>query len=103
FKVNITDIKIRRIYQDKKLKALVSITIDDQLAVHDIKVVQGPERVFIAMPSRREENGRFRDVVHPINVETRNMLEELILGTYFQYIEEHDISLYEEEVPPQEV
>ena len=101
--MNITDIKIRRIYQDKKLKALVSITIDDQLAVHDIKVVQGPERVFIAMPSRREENGRFRDVVHPINAETRSMLEEAILGAYFQYIEEHDIPLYEEQVPPEEV
>lgn len=58
--MNITDIKIRKLLNDGRLRAVISITLDDELAVHDIKVVQGPERLFVAMPSRREENGTFR-------------------------------------------
>lgn len=90
--MNITDIRIRRIYQDTRLKALVSITVDNDLAVHDIKVIEGPERLFVAMPSRREESGTFRDIVHPITPEARQMLEGMILQKY----EEH-LALLEEE------
>ena len=64
--MNITDIRIRKIYEDARLKALVSVTIDGDLAVHDIKVIEGPERLFVAMPSRKDENGTFRDIAHPI-------------------------------------
>ena len=60
--MNITDIRIRKIYEDARLKALVSVTIDGDLAVHDIKVIEGPERLFVAMPSRKDENGTFRDI-----------------------------------------
>ena len=84
--MNITDIRIRRIYQDTRLKALVSITVDNDLAVHDIKVIEGPERLFVAMPSRREESGTFRDIVHPITPEARRMMESMILERYHEHL-----------------
>lgn len=65
-----------------RLRAVVSVTIDDMFAVHDIKVVQGDERLFVAMPSRKDENGVFRDVVHPISPSARNLFEETILEAY---------------------
>lgn len=85
--MNITEIKIRRIYNEGRLRALVSVTIDGDLAVHDIKVIEGPERFFVAMPSRKEENGVFRDVVHPITADSRKKLETAILDEYQSYIE----------------
>lgn len=80
--MKITEIKIRRIYQDNRLRALVSVTLDNDFAVHDIKVIEGPERLFVAMPSRREESGVFRDIVHPITPEARRYMEEMILDEY---------------------
>lgn len=80
--MNITDIRIRRTYQDTRLKALVSVTVDHDLAVHDIKVIEGPERLFVAMPSRKDDNGVFRDIAHPITPEARRMLENAILEAY---------------------
>lgn len=84
--MEITDIKIRRILTEGRLRAVVSVTIDDMLAVHDIKVVQGDMRLFLAMPSRKDENGVFRDIVHPISATARKMMEEQILETYQQYL-----------------
>ena len=72
--MNVTDIRIRRTYEEGKLKALVSVTIDQDLAVHDIKVIEGSERLFVAMPSRKDDNGVFRDIVHPITMEGRRTL-----------------------------
>lgn len=83
--MNITEIKIRRTYTEGRLRALVSVTIDEDLAVHDIKVIEGPERFFVAMPSRREESGVFRDVVHPITSEARQLMENEILEAYERY------------------
>lgn len=80
--MNITDIKIRKLLSEGRLRAIVSVTLDDEIAIHDIKVVQGPERLFVAMPSRREENGAFRDIVHPISYEARQYLEQHILQAY---------------------
>ncbi|MBE6884465.1 MAG: septation regulator SpoVG [Ruminococcaceae bacterium] len=80
--MNITDIRVRKIYDDPRLKALVSITIDGDFAVHDIKVIHGPERIFVAMPSRRDETGTFRDIVHPISRESREQLETAVLDAY---------------------
>ena len=80
--MNITDIRIRKIYDDARLKALVSVTIDGDLAVHDIKVIEGPERLFVAMPSRKDENGTCRDIAHPSAPEARRVLEDAILGRY---------------------
>ena len=84
--MEITDIKIRKIITEGRLRAVVSITIDRMLAVHDIKIVQGDERLFIAMPSRRDENGVFRDIVHPILPEGRKMIEDSILDAYQKYL-----------------
>lgn len=87
FSLNITDIRIRRTYQDMRLKALVSITVDGDLAVHDIKVIEGPERLFVAMPSRKDENGVFRDIVHPITPEARQVIEQKILTAYQEHLD----------------
>ena len=84
--MNITDIRIRKICTDGRLKALVSITVDHDLAVHDIKVIEGPQRLFVAMPSRRDENGIFRDISHPITSEARQQLEEAVLMAYEDYL-----------------
>lgn len=80
--MEITDVKIRKIMSDGRLRAIVSVTFSDMIAVHDIKVVQGDERLFVAMPSRKDENGIFRDIVHPISPSARKMLEESILYAY---------------------
>ena len=80
--MEITDVKIRKILSEGRLRAVVSVTIDEMLAVHDIKVVQGDERLFVAMPSRKDENGVFRDIVHPISPSARKLFEENILDAY---------------------
>ncbi|MDO4863372.1 MAG: septation regulator SpoVG [Ruminococcus sp.] len=80
--MEITDVKIRKILSEGRLRAVVSVTVDDMLAVHDIKVVQGDERLFVAMPSRKDENGVFRDIIHPISPSARKMFEETILEAY---------------------
>ena len=85
--MNITDIKIRKIIPDGRLRAIISITIDDMLAIHDIKVVHGDERIFVAMPSRKDENGVFRDVVHPISPEARQLIENQILDAYNRHVD----------------
>ncbi len=84
--MEITDIRIRRTYQDSRLKALVSVTVSGDLAVHDIKVIEGPERLFVAMPSRKDENGTFRDIAHPITPAARVALEQAILDSYHRYM-----------------
>lgn len=83
----ITDIRIRKLFPDGKLKAIVSITLCNAFAIHDIKVVQGETRLFIAMPSRKDETGMFRDIVHPISPEIRDQVETMILDEYDRYVE----------------
>ena len=80
--MEITDLKIRKMMTDGRLRAIVSITLDQMLAVHDIKVVQGESRLFVAMPSRKDEKGIFRDIVHPISAQAREYLEKQILAAY---------------------
>ena len=92
--MEITDVKIRKIMSDGRLRAVVSVTIDDLFAVHDIKVVQGDERLFVAMPSRKDENGVFRDIVHPISASARKLFEETILEAY-----ERQLAVLETEQP----
>ncbi len=88
--MNVTDIRIRKTYEEGKLKALVSVTIDQDLAVHDIKVIEGSERLFVAMPSRKDDNGVFRDIVHPITMEGRKTLEGLILEEYRKHLSQQE-------------
>lgn len=80
--MNITDIRVRKVAKDTKMKAVVSITIDDVFVVHDIKVIEGEKGLFIAMPSRKSTDGEYRDIAHPINSETRELLQSMILKAY---------------------
>ncbi|MBQ6036413.1 MAG: septation regulator SpoVG [Lachnospiraceae bacterium] len=89
--MNITDVRMRKIEGESKMKAVVSITIDDVFVVHDIKVIENENGLFIAMPSRRSADGQFRDVAHPINSETRSELQNLILEKYRQMLEEETV------------
>ena len=85
--MKITDIRIRKTYDNGRLRALVSLTLDSDIAIHDIKVIDGPNRLFVAMPSRRDEQGIFRDICHPITEQARNELESHILDAYRSYSE----------------
>lgn len=80
--MQITDVRIRKVAKEGKMKAVVSITIDNEFVVHDIKVIEGEKGLFIAMPSRKVADGEYRDIAHPINSDTRNMIQTLILEQY---------------------
>lgn len=88
--MNITDVRVRKVEKEGKMKAVVSITIDNEFAVHDIKVIDGDKGLFIAMPSRRNAEGEFRDVAHPINSETRAQLQDLIMQKYEETLAQLD-------------
>lgn len=90
FIMNINDIRIRKILQEGRLRAVVSITIDNSIAVHDIKIVQGDDRLFVAMPSRKDESGIFRDIVHPISPDARGDIETRIISAYRDYVSTQD-------------
>ncbi|MEE1304190.1 MAG: septation regulator SpoVG [Agathobacter sp.] len=85
--MNITDVRIRKVEKEGKMKAVVSITIEDEFVVHDIKVIDGEKGLFIAMPSRKASDGEYRDIAHPINSATRESIQNLILEKYKQEIE----------------
>ena len=80
--MQITDVRIRKVDKEGKMKAVVSITIDDEFVVHDIKVIDGEKGLFIAMPSRKASDGEYRDIAHPINSGTREQIQNLILKKY---------------------
>ena len=80
--MQITDVRVRKVAKEGKLKAVVSITIDDEFVVHDIKVIEGEKGLFIAMPSRKAADGEYRDIAHPINSETRERIQSIILEKY---------------------
>ena len=80
--MNITDVRVRKIAKEGKMRAVVSITIDDEFVVHDIKVIEGEKGLFIAMPSRKSSDGEYRDIAHPINTQTRDKLQKLVLEAY---------------------
>ena len=80
--MQVTDVRVRKIAKEGKMKAVVSITIDDVFVVHDIKVIEGDKGLFIAMPSRKAGDGEYRDIAHPINSDTRTELQNIILDAY---------------------
>ena len=80
--MQITDVRIRKVEKEGKMKAVVSITIEDEFVVHDIKVIEGEKGLFIAMPSKRTADGEFRDIAHPINSQTREDIQKIILDSY---------------------
>ncbi|MCD7826280.1 MAG: septation regulator SpoVG [Clostridiaceae bacterium] len=80
--MQVTDVRVRKITKEGKMKAVVSITLDDEFVIHDIKIIEGEKGMFIAMPSRRAGDGEYRDIAHPINSETREKIQSIILGKY---------------------
>ena len=83
----ITDIKVRKLFEEGPMKAIVSVTFDGQLAVHDIKVINARDKFFIVMPSRKNPDNTYRDIVHPINAQFRVMLEEAVIAAYNKELE----------------
>ena len=88
--MQITDIRVRKIESSSKMKAIVSITIDEAFVIHDIKVIESPTRLFIAMPSRQNREGEYKDIAHPINSETRELLQNAILEAYEKALKEEE-------------
>ena len=86
--MQITDVRIRKVEKESKMKAVVSITIENAFVVHDIKVIEGEKGLFIAMPSRKAGDGEYRDIAHPINAETREYIQNLILQKYEETLTE---------------
>lgn len=80
--MQITDIRVRKVMNEGKMKAIVSVTFDNEFVVHDIKVIDGQNGLFIAMPSRKTPDGEFKDIAHPINTQTREKLQAAILAEY---------------------
>ena len=80
--MNITDVRIRKVETDNRMKAIASITLDDCFVIHDLRVIQGDEHLFVAMPSRKTSTGEFKDIAHPINHETRQELEQFVIKAY---------------------
>ena len=89
--MNITDVRVRKMTKEGKMKAVVSITIDDEFVVHDIKVIDGEKGLFIAMPSRKATDGEYRDIAHPINSDTRDKIQKIILESYEKALAEEPV------------
>lgn len=80
--MKITDVRVRKVTEEGKMKAIVSVTFDDEFVVHDIKIIDGQNGLFIAMPSRKMADGEFRDIAHPINATTRQKIQEAVFAEY---------------------
>lgn len=96
--MNITDVRIRKIAADGKMKAIVSVTFDNEFVVHDIKVIEGQNGLFIAMPSRKTPDGEFKDIAHPINTQTRETLQTSILNEYEKVRLEEETTVVDEPI-----
>ena len=95
--MQITDIKVRKLFEDGPMKAIVSVTFDGQLAVHDIKVINARDKFFIVMPSRKNPDETYRDIVHPINAQFRGMLEDAVIAAYEVAVKEAEEAVEEEQ------
>jgi stage V sporulation protein G len=93
--MEVTDVRLRRVQTDGRMRAIASITLDSEFVIHDIRVIDGNTGLFVAMPSKRTPDGEFRDIAHPINSGTRNKIQESVLKAYYESSEE-DIMPYEE-------
>ena len=95
--MNITDVRIRKVGEEGKMKAIASVTFDDEFVVHDIKVIEGRNGLFIAIPSRKMSDGDFRDIAHPLLSETRNRIKDAILNAYENIEDDEQKELAESE------
>ncbi len=84
--MNVTDVRVRKVLTEGKMKAIVSVTLDDMFVIHDVKVVEGQNGLFVAMPSRKTPGGEFRDIAHPINTFAREIIQEAVLRAYNEAI-----------------
>lgn len=88
--MQVTDVRVRKIAKEGRMKAVVSITLDEEFVVHDIKVIEGDKGLFIAMPSKRTADGEYKDIAHPINSSTRDAIQKVILESYEKALSEPD-------------
>ena len=86
--MQITDVRVRKIFEEGPMKAIVSVTFDNELALHDVKVINARDKYFVVMPSRKNPDGTYRDIVHPINATSRSMLENAVIDAYFDKLKE---------------
>ena len=91
----VTDVRMRKVLSEGKMKAIVSITLDNAFVVHDVKVVEGQNGLFVAMPSRKTPTGEFRDIAHPISQEARDMIQKKVLETYQMALVEEELAAAE--------
>lgn len=89
--MRVTDVRVRKIAREGKMRAIVSITLDDEFVIHDIKVIEGDKGLFIAMPSKKAADGEYRDIAHPINSYTREVVQKIILESYEKALLEPDV------------
>ena len=101
--MNVTDVRVRKVSDEGKMKAIVSVTFDDEFVVHDIKIIEGQNGHFIAMPSRKMGEGDFRDIAHPLNSDTRNKIKDAIFDEYEKVKIENAEEVVTEEVVTEEV
>ncbi len=86
--MKVTDVRVRKLLAEGKMKAIVSVTLDDAFVIHDVKVIEGQNGLFVAMPSRKTSTGEFRDIAHPISQEARNMIQDSVMQVYRQAVVE---------------
>ena len=89
--MKVTDVRVSKIAREGKMRAIVSITLDDEFVIHDIKVIEGDKGLFIAMPSKKAADGEYRDIAHPINSYTREVVQKIILESYEKALLEPDV------------
>ena len=85
--MEITEVKVRKVFETGPMKAVVSITIDNEIAVHDVKIVNSGEKTFVVMPAKKNPNGEFRDIIHPINSRARAAIETAVISAYEEYLD----------------
>lgn len=100
--MRITDVRIRKINKEGRMKAIISVTFDEAFVVHDIKVIEKDEGIFIAMPSRKTSDGEFRDIAHPINQAAREMIQTAVLNEYYNALENESSDEDEQEAASDE-
>ena len=100
--MEVTDVRLRRVHTEGRMRAIASITLDDEFVIHDIRVIDGNTGLFVAMPSKRTPDGEFRDIAHPINSSTRNKIQDIVLEAYHLTADEESEKELEEELELEE-